>query len=48
MRSMDFVEGQSGISRQSETLRGLREAIPVFLSFVPFALLLGAQATQKA
>ncbi|OYR13875.1 azlC family protein [Brucella grignonensis] len=47
MRSMDFVEGQSGISRQSEALRGLREAIPVFLSFVPFALLLGAQATQK-
>lgn len=47
MRSMDFVEGQSGVSRRSEGLRGLREAIPVCLSFVPFALLLGAQATQK-
>ncbi len=47
MRSMDFVEGQSGVSRRSEGLRGLREAIPVCLSFVPFALLLGAQATQR-
>lgn len=31
----------------SEALRGLRASLPVMLGFVPFALVLGAQASQK-
>ena len=34
-------------SSSSEWMRGLREAVPVMLGFVPFALVLGAQATRK-
>ncbi len=30
-----------------EALRGLHAALPVMLGFIPFALVLGAQATQK-
>lgn len=32
---------------RSEWVRGLREALPVMLGFVPFALVLGAQASRK-
>ncbi|MFD2449646.1 AzlC family ABC transporter permease [Vogesella fluminis] len=32
---------------KSEAIRGVRAAIPVMLGFVSFALVLGAQATQK-
>lgn len=31
----------------SEVTRGLKDAVPVMLGFVPFALVLGSQATQK-
>lgn len=34
-------------SAKSEFWRGLRAALPVLIGFVPFALVLGAQATQK-
>lgn len=34
-------------SKKSEVIRGLRASIPVLLGFIPFALVLGAQATQK-
>ena len=32
---------------KSEAWRGLRASLPVMLGFIPFALVLGAQATQK-
>lgn len=32
---------------RSEAWRGLRASLPVMLGFIPFALVLGAQATQK-
>jgi len=32
---------------RAEFLRGLRAAIPVMVGFLPFALVLGAQAAQK-
>lgn len=34
-------------SRGAEVARGMRAALPVMLGFVPFALVLGAQAAQK-
>lgn len=34
-------------SHQSELLRGLKDSIPLLLGFVPFALVLGAQASSK-
>ncbi|MGO4831752.1 AzlC family ABC transporter permease, partial [Rhizobiaceae sp. 2RAB30] len=34
-------------TRQSELRRGMRASLPVMLGFVPFALVLGAQASQK-
>ena len=34
-------------TRIHEFRRGQRDAIPVLLGFIPFALVLGAQATQK-
>ncbi len=33
--------------RRHECLRGLKDALPIMLGFVPFALVLGSQATQK-
>jgi len=33
--------------RSAEVRRGLRASAPVMLGFVPFALVLGARATQK-
>ncbi|WP_210529139.1 AzlC family ABC transporter permease [Rubellimicrobium arenae] len=35
------------VRRRREVVRGLADALPVMLGFVPFALLLGAQAAQK-
>lgn len=32
---------------RTETLRGMHTALPVMLGFIPFALLLGSQATHK-
>lgn len=37
----------SAPSRNAEIWRGLIDALPVMAGFVPFALVLGAQATQK-
>ncbi|WP_312529196.1 AzlC family ABC transporter permease [Paracoccus sp. (in: a-proteobacteria)] len=37
----------SSPQRSSPILRGIRDAVPVMLGFVPFALVLGAQASQK-
>lgn len=34
-------------SAKSEVFRGMRASIPVMLGFIPFALVLGAQAAQK-
>lgn len=34
-------------SAAQEARRGLRASLPVLLGFIPFALVLGAQATQK-
>lgn len=34
-------------SVKAEALRGMRASLPVMLGFIPFALVLGAQATQK-
>lgn len=39
--------GAGDATRLRELARGLRDALPVMLGFVPFALVLGAQATQK-
>lgn len=41
------VDSGTKSSVRSECLRGLRAALPVLIGFVPFALVLGAQATQK-
>lgn len=35
------------LTAKNEVLRGLRASLPVILGFIPFALVLGAQATQK-
>ena len=37
----------AGIRTSAEFLRGLRAALPVMLGFIPFALVLGAQAVAK-
>ncbi|WP_245951568.1 AzlC family ABC transporter permease [Paracidovorax anthurii] len=34
-------------TRRQEALRGLRASLPVMLGFIPFALVLGAQAARK-
>lgn len=34
-------------SSKTEAIRGMRASLPVLLGFIPFALVLGAQATQK-
>ncbi|MEK6298380.1 MAG: AzlC family ABC transporter permease, partial [Paraburkholderia tropica] len=36
-----------GSQVRAEMARGMRAALPVMLGFVPFALVLGAQAAQK-
>ncbi len=33
---------------RAEFLRGLRAAVPVMIGFIPFALVLGAQAARRA
>ena len=35
------------LSAKQEMERGLRAALPIVLSFIPFAMVLGAQAVQK-
>lgn len=35
------------LNPQHEVVRGIRASVPVMLGFIPFALLLGAQATQN-
>lgn len=35
------------LNPQGEITRGLKASVPVMLGFIPFALVLGAQATQK-
>lgn len=42
-----MVLSASKLSPRQEMKRGLIAALPIMLSFVPFALLLGAQAVQK-
>lgn len=48
---MSSIPGRAAGARQSydssEVARGMRAALPVMMGFVPFALVLGAQATQK-
>lgn len=41
------VGGSSGVTNAIEVRRGLKDAVPIMLGFVPFALVLGSQATQK-
>lgn len=45
----DYVSNDTGIrpERASEGWRGFQDSIPVMLGFVPFALVLGAQAAAK-
>lgn len=33
--------------QKNEFMRGVKESLPIMLGFIPFALVLGAQATQK-
>jgi 4-azaleucine resistance transporter AzlC len=48
MASMDIcVEDNLETTRQSEFRRGIAAALPVMIGFVPFALVLGAQAVGK-
>jgi 4-azaleucine resistance transporter AzlC len=42
-----IAERGAARSTGSEMLRGLKAALPVMISFVPFALVLGSQATRK-
>jgi predicted branched-subunit amino acid permease len=42
-----IVDDRAVRTRRGEMLRGLKAALPVMISFVPFALVLGAQATRK-
>ena len=41
------VEAELKVTERSDFRRGLRESLPVALSFIPFALFFGAQAVQK-
>lgn len=41
------IEASGKAGGASEGWRGLKDSIPVMLGFVPFALVLGAQATAK-
>lgn len=44
----DYASGDASIRQgRSEGWRGFRDSIPVMLGFVPFALVLGAQAAAK-
>lgn len=45
----DYVADDARVysDRRSEAWRGLKDAMPVMLGFVPFALVLGAQAANK-
>lgn len=41
------VVSQESTTTHEEAKRGLRASLPMMLGFIPFALVLGAQATQK-
>lgn len=43
----DIASEAEPVSPSGEAWRGLRSALPVMAGFVPFALVLGAQASQK-
>lgn len=43
----DEATNPAGPGNRREFMRGLRASLPVMLGFVPFALVLGAQAAQK-
>lgn len=45
--SLALPSSAAASARRREALRGLRDALPVLIGFIPFALVLGAQATQK-
>lgn len=45
--SVVTLSAGDGGSRRSEAMRGLRDSVPVILGFIPFAMVLGAQAAQK-
>ncbi|BAU89085.1 branched-chain amino acid ABC transporter permease [Methylorubrum populi] len=48
MTALDMsITGTTSAGRSSELLRGATAALPVMIGFVPFALVLGAQAAQK-
>src|SRR3712207_9067547 len=47
MWPQSLVRGRVDVPICAEVLRGLKAALPMMLSFVPFGLLLGAQASQK-
>ncbi|MFC3533264.1 AzlC family ABC transporter permease [Vogesella facilis] len=42
-----ILAGEAAATARDEAWRGVRAALPVLLGFIPFALLLGAQASQK-
>lgn len=44
---MEQVMTAAAEAGTSEIRRGLKDAVPIMLGFVPFALVLGSQATQK-
>ncbi|MCO7397854.1 AzlC family ABC transporter permease [Stenotrophomonas maltophilia] len=46
-RSLLPPDAPCHVTPRAEFLRGLRAAVPVMIGFVPFALVLGAQAAQK-
>ena len=47
MRHREIGTGAPGASARSEAWRGLAASLPVMIGFVPFALVFGAQASQK-
>ncbi|MGE0284631.1 MAG: AzlC family ABC transporter permease, partial [Rhizobiaceae bacterium] len=48
MTDIDAItDNATGSGRLAEVRRGLRDCLPMMLGFVPFALVLGSQATQK-
>lgn len=46
-QSISSCPASSATSTTGEALRGLRDAVPVMIGFVPLALVLGAQAAKK-
>lgn len=44
---MTSIDHSAQTGEPSPVLRGIRDAAPIMLGFIPFALVLGAQASQK-